>query len=114
MNSGHFVQGHIDGMATVSGWRRRGRQDVRLTIKLPSTLISYCVRKGSIAINGVSLTIAKLKDGDVEVALIPYTLEHTNLGSLEKGDLVNIETDILGRYVVSALEKAYHKPRKRR
>ena len=112
MISGHVVQGHVDGVALVSEWICRGKQDVRLRVKLPEALVAYCVPKGSIAINGVSLTIAKLNGNEVETALIPYTLKHTNLGLLQRGDPVNIETDILGRYVVSAVKKAYHIPKK--
>lgn len=112
--SGHIVQGHVDGVALVSEWKCRGKEDVRLLVKLPDALVPYCVPKGSIAINGVSLTIARVKGREVETALIPYTLEHTNLGFLQPGDPVNIETDILGRYVVSAVKKAYHIPKKGR
>jgi riboflavin synthase len=106
--SGHFVQGHVEGVGRVRKWVR-DKEDVRLTVSVPARLVEYCVEKGSIAINGVSLTIAALKSTAVEVALIPYTLEKTNLGDLQVGDRVNIETDIVGRYVVSAIKKAYHR-----
>jgi riboflavin synthase len=107
--SGHLVQGHIDGVGQVKKWIRAG-EDVRLFVDLPPDLTPYCVPKGSIAMNGVSLTIASQTHRTISVALIPYTLEKTNLNSLKKGDLVNIETDIIGRYVVSAIKKAYDKP----
>ena len=107
MLSGHFVQGHVEGVGHIRKWNRNG-DDVRLFIELPPELIRYCVPKGSIAINGVSLTIASLKRRTIVVALIPYTLQKTNLGSLKIGDPVNIETDVIGRYVVSALKKTYH------
>ena len=110
--SGHFVQGHVDGVGYVSRWECNGNQDVRLGISLPKSLVPYCILKGSIAINGVSLTIAKLKGMYLEVALIPYTLSHTNLSLLETGSLVNIETDVLGRYVVTLVKKAYHMRKK--
>jgi riboflavin synthase len=112
MISGHFVQGHVDGIGHVSRWKCNGNQDVRLGISLPKSLAPYCIHKGSIAINGVSLTIAKLKGNYLEVALIPYTLSHTNLALLEPGNPVNIETDVLGRYVVSLVKKAYHMRKK--
>lgn len=70
-----------------------------LTIKLPQELIKFCVQKGSIALDGVSLTIASVQGNQIEVALVPHTLEHTTLGSLKNGDPVNIETDVVGRYV---------------
>ena len=106
--SGHFVQGHVEGVGRVKRWVRE-KEDVRLVVTIPAALLEYCVEKGSIAINGVSLTIASLKSSTVEVALIPYTLKKTNLGDLQVGDRVNIETDIVGRYVVSAVKKAYHR-----
>jgi riboflavin synthase len=108
--SGHIVQGHVDGIGTVQDLLRKG-EDVRLRVALPTEFMEYCVAKGSIAINGVSLTIAGISRNVVEIALIPYTLDHTNLGSLRKGDAVNIETDVLGKYVVSALKKTYDKAR---
>jgi len=106
MLSGHFVQGHVEGLARVAAWKREG-DDVRLVLALPAALRQYCVPKGSIAVNGVSLTIAALKGRKVEIALIPYTLRKTNLNDLQPGDAVNIESDIIGRYVVSALKKQY-------
>ncbi len=114
MVSGHFVQGHVDGVGRVLEWKCSGRQNVRLRVKLPATLIPYCILKGSVAINGVSLTISNLKAQAMEIALIPYTLDHTNLGLLRRGEPVNIETDMLGRYVVSLVKKAYHMPKKAR
>lgn len=111
--SGHFVQGHVEGVGRTQPWRRNGA-DVRLRVSIPKDLQQYCIAKGSIALNGVSLTIAALKRDVVEVALIPYTLEHTNLGELKAGDPVNVETDILGRYVVSLLKNTYDRKRIRR
>lgn len=114
MISGHFVQGHIEGVAQVKDLRRKARGDVRLSVILPRGVAETCVPKGSIALNGVSLTIALLRGRSLEVALIPYTLQKTNLGSLKPGDFVNVETDVLGRYVVSALKKDYAKLLKRK
>ena len=105
--NGHFVQGHVEGIGRVKKWIREG-DDARLFVELPADLVQYCVSKGSIAINGVSLTIASLKKNTISVALIPYTLKVTNLGDLKQGDPVNIETDMLGRYVVTTIKKAYH------
>src|SRR5262245_56060005 len=76
--SGHYVQGHIEGVAQALDWKNH-KKDVRLCVKLPSDLAEYCVPKGSIALNGVSLTIATMQKNRIEIALIPYTLEHTNL-----------------------------------
>ncbi len=106
MLSGHFVQGHVEGIARVEAWKREG-DDVRLVLRLTPDLVENCVSKGSIAVNGVSLTIAGLKRRKMEIALIPYTLRKTNLERLQPGDHVNIETDIIGRYVVSALKRQY-------
>ena len=108
MLSGHFVQGHIEGVGRVQKWKRK-ENDVRLFVDLPKELLIYCVPKGSICINGVSLTIASMKGSTIGIALIPYTLSHTNLDRLRIGDLVNIETDVIGRYVVSYLKKTYDK-----
>ena len=106
MLSGHFVQGHVEGLGRVQKWIRNG-EDVRLFVELPADLMQYCVPKGSITLNGVSLTIASQKGRSICVALIPYTLSHTNLNDLKPGNPVNVETDIIGRYVVSTLKKTY-------
>jgi riboflavin synthase len=111
--SGHYVQGHIEGVAQALDWKKQN-QDVRLCVKLPSDLAEYCIPKGSIALNGVSLTIAAMQKNRIEIALIPYTLEHTNLSDLKKGDLVNVETDMIGRYVVSVVKNTYDKGRFRK
>ena len=111
--SGHYVQGHIEGIAQTLDWKN-DKKDVRLCVKLPAELAEYCVPKGSIALNGVSLTIAAMQKNRIEIALIPYTLEHTNLSDLKKGDLVNVETDMIGRYVVSVVKNTYDKGRFRR
>lgn len=87
---GHIVQGHIDGCVKYLGNSK---------FELPSELSKYVVYKGSITIDGVSLTISKAEQNIFEIALIPHTLENTTLKYLKTGDFVNIETDILGRYV---------------
>jgi riboflavin synthase len=95
---GHVVQGHVDGTATVTDLSADGFAK-RLRIDLPDDLLPYVVERGSIAIEGVSLTIADLTDNGLEVSLIPETLERTTLGALEPGDRVNVECDVLARYV---------------
>lgn len=87
---GHIVQGHVDGTAKYLG---------DMTFEVSRDLDKYIVYKGSITVNGVSLTVSKNQNNTFTVAIIPHTLENTNLKYLKTGDLVNIETDILGRYV---------------
>jgi riboflavin synthase len=91
---GHYVQGHVDGVGRV-----RSREGERLTIEAPAEILRYCVEKGSIAVDGVSLTIAALDEASFTVALVEHTLEVTTLGSLQPGDAVNLEVDILAKYV---------------
>jgi riboflavin synthase len=100
---GHFVQGHIDGMGTVDDVRQDG-DSYWLTIVFAATLGPYIVRKGSIAVNGVSLTVAGVDDRRFDVQIIPYTWTHTNFHALKAGDTVNLECDILGKYVARAIE----------
>ncbi len=98
---GHFVQGHVDGVATAS-LVSYGR-DTLLKVLVPDTIVQWCIPKGSIAVNGVSLTIADVQGEEVVIALIPYTLSHTTLGSLCTGERVNIEADIIAKTVVHYL-----------
>jgi riboflavin synthase len=100
---GHVVQGHVDGTGTVEGISDDGFAK-RLRVELPDELLPYVVEHGSIAIEGVSLTIAALADEAVEVSLIPETLERTTLGAAEPGDRLNIECDVLARYVRRQLD----------
>ena len=95
---GHFVQGNVDCTAKVLAVEEKG-PDLRLDIALPPEFSRYVAYKGSIAINGVSLTVAVANAEDFSVWVIPHTMEHTNLGDLEAGDLVNLEFDILAKYV---------------
>jgi len=94
---GHFVQGHVDGRARVTALDRQG-DGACLAVELPPDLLRYCVEKGSIALDGVSLTIAALREDGVEIALVPFTLEHTTLAALRPGDEVNVEVDLLAKY----------------
>ena len=100
---GHVVQGHVDGTATVAELVDDGFAK-RLRLELPEELFPYVVERGSIAIEGVSLTIASLTGSGLEVSLIPETLERTTLGTFEAGDRVNVECDVLARYVRRQLE----------
>jgi riboflavin synthase len=95
---GHVVQGHVDGTGTVAELADDGFAR-RLRVELPDELLPYVVERGSIAIEGVSLTVAELEDPMVEVSLIPETLERTTLGRAEPGDRLNVECDVLARYV---------------
>jgi len=100
---GHFVQGHVDTTAEVLAVEEKG-PEVRLDIALPAGFARYVVFKGSIAVNGVSLTVSALEGGEqFSVWIIPHTLENTNLGDLHPGDAVNLEFDILAKYVESLL-----------
>jgi riboflavin synthase len=95
---GHIVQGHVDGVGEVISLTEDGFAR-RLRVALEPGLARYVIEKGSIALNGVSLTIAVLGDGWVEVSLIPETLERTNLGQLTQGDKLNVECDMVAKYV---------------
>lgn len=94
---GHLVQGHVDAVAEVKATEQDGIAR-RVRVALPEELHAYVVEHGSIAIDGVSLTVAALDGGDVEVSLIPETLDRTTLGSLAAGDRVNVEVDQIARY----------------
>ena len=95
---GHIVQGHADGSGEVIGIAEDGFAR-RVRVELPPDLLRYVVDKGSVALNGVSLTIAELGPTWVEVSLIPETLERTNLGSVAVGDPLNVEVDVIAKYV---------------
>ncbi len=101
---GHIVQGHVDGVAAVSAWRDlpagAGRE---LTIRIPHAQARYCVEKGSLALHGVSLTIAAIEADTIRIALVPHTLSHTNLGGMKPGDALNFEVDLIGKYVEKLL-----------
>ena len=94
---GPIVHGHVDGRPRVTGLDPE-RPSARLRLQLPAELHRYCVEKGSLAVDGVSLTIAALDGDDVEIALVPFTLEHTTLGALGPGEEVNVEVDLLAKY----------------
>jgi riboflavin synthase len=99
---GHQVQGHVDGTAEVASVEPAG-DGVRVRIEAAPELLRYCVEKGSITVDGVSLTVADVDETGFDVALIPHTLEVTTLGELSTGDHVNLETDVLAKYVEKLL-----------
>lgn len=100
---GHFVQGHVDGTGTIERIREDGESHW-LTIAFPRELAPYLVAKGSVAVDGISLTVAALADSTLDVMIIPFTWQHTNLASLEVGSRVNIECDLVGKYVARAVQ----------
>jgi len=109
---GHLVQGHVEGVGRVRevgelGNREVGnKEQVLLTVEVPEELSKFFVQKGSIALDGVSLTIASRTPDAISVALVPLTLANTTLGSLQEGDAINIETDVVGRYLYAFAHEA--------
>lgn len=100
---GHFVQGHVDATGTVEEMRQDG-DFWWITIRFPPSLACQIVRKGSIAVDGVSLTVAGVDDRRFDVQIIPFTWEHTSLRGLKPNELVNLECDMIGKYVLRAVE----------
>jgi riboflavin synthase len=97
---GHIVQGHVDGVGKLIELERiADSENWRLHIEIPSTIEKYTVLKGSITIEGISLTVAELDKHRCMIAIIPHTVEMTNLGSLKPGDPVNLEADLIAKYV---------------
>jgi riboflavin synthase len=101
---GHFVQGHIDCVSPVIAYRKSGG-DFRLEIELPKAFAHYVACKGSIAVNGISLTVAEVLSKSFVVWIIPYTKAHTNLDQVQVGDPMNLEFDILAKYVERMLKQ---------
>ena len=101
---GHFVQGHIDCVSPVIAYQRTGA-DFRLEIGLPDPFSHYVACKGSIAVNGISLTVAEVLPKSFVVWIVPYTKTHTNLDQAQAGDPMNLEFDILAKYVERMLKK---------
>jgi riboflavin synthase len=100
---GHFVQGHVDGTGRIEALRHDGESHW-LTVSYPDSLAGCIVRKGSIAVDGISLTVADLRERSLDIQIIPFTWEHTNLQAATIDDPVNIECDILGKYVARLAE----------
>ena len=101
---GHVVQGHVDGVGEVTAVDRDAVGGARMRLAIPAELRRYTVEKGSITVDGVSLTVAELHDDGVTIALIPHTLSVTTLGSAAPGSPVNVEVDMIARYVERLLE----------
>lgn len=95
---GHYVQGHVDGVGRVRSLQSEG-DGARLWLDIPPEVLRYCVEKGSLAVDGVSLTVAEVDDGGVAIALVPHTLRETTLSGLAPGGRVNLEADVLAKYV---------------
>lgn len=102
---GHFVQGHVDGIGVVETIQQDG-ESYWIAIRLPRELEPFLILKGSIAVDGVSLTVAGLERGRIHVMIIPFTWAHTTLSSLRAGDRVNLECDMVGKYVARSMELA--------
>ena len=104
---GHLMQGHIDGLAQVMDRIDGADGGVRLRLGLPAELLDLCVLRGSVALHGVSLTVAQVDSQWIEVALIPLTLQETVLGTARPGDALHIETDVIARHVARLLERRF-------
>lgn len=102
---GHMVQGHVDGVGEIVAVTPDG-DGMRLRVRLPAGLLRYVVEKGSLTVDGVSLTVAELHDDGVSIALIPYTLAATTLGVARPGDPVNLEVDVIAKYVERLMERS--------
>lgn len=102
---GHFVQGHVDGTAELKAIRGDGDAHW-ITISLGEALAAWVIPKGSVAVDGVSLTVAALRDDEFDVMVVPFTWDHTNLHALRPSDRVNLECDMIGKYVARAAELA--------
>ena len=102
---GHIVSGHIDGTGTVTDVKKDGIS-VWYTVSAPPEIMRYIVEKGSVAIDGISLTVAKITDTSFSVSVIPHTVAQTILGSKKTGDIVNLENDLIGKYVENLLKPA--------
>jgi riboflavin synthase len=114
---GHIVQGHVDAVGRITKWASEGNaansspeeQNWWLAVSIPAEIAAYVAEKGSLTIDGISLTVASLKEGAAGFAIIPYTYAHTNLHSAKIGDAVNLEADIFAKYVERVLD-ARHTP----
>ena len=106
---GHFMQGHVDGIGRVTRLVPEG-ENWWLSVRVPQDLRRYVAEKGSIALDGISLTVARWHDGIADIAIIPFTYAHTNVHTMSVNDAINIETDILAKYVESLLHSEKTQP----
>ena len=111
--SGHIVQGHVDGTGTIESLQALGDGNWWLKARVPQELLRYLVFKGSIAVDGISLTIASLEDGTMGVAIIPHTYTETNLATRRPGDRLNLECDVIAKHVERLLENIDARPKRR-
>ena len=102
---GHLVQGHVDGVGEVTAVEDEEGGGARITVRVPDGLLRYVVEKGSVTVDGVSLTVARIDGEEIELALIPHTLAVTTLGSARPGDPVNVEVDVIAKYVANNVER---------
>jgi riboflavin synthase len=100
---GHIVQGHVDGVGEVLAVRPEGEAEI-WEFGAPESVLRYCVEKGSICVDGISLTVVSVGDGSLTVSILPQTRANTNLGGLQTGSRVNLEADVIGKYVERLLE----------
>jgi riboflavin synthase len=100
---GHIVQGHVDGVGKVLGVRPEGEAEI-WEFGAPEAVLRYCVEKGSICVDGISLTLVSVGDGSFTASILPQTRANTNLGELQEGSRVNLEADVIGKYVERLLE----------
>ena len=101
---GHLVQGHVDGVGEIIRMQPGDDGGAVLTLRVPAGLMRYVVEKGSITLDGISLTVAGISDDEIRIALIPHTLTATTLGTAGRGDQVNIEVDVIAKYVERLME----------
>jgi riboflavin synthase len=101
---GHLVQGHVDGVAEATAVQPDAEGGARLSVRLTGDLLRYVVQKGSITLDGVSLTVAAVRGDEIDVALIPHTRVATTLGAIRAGDRVNVEVDVVAKYVARNIE----------
>ena len=111
--SGHFVQGHVDGVGELASLAEVGDGNWWLRIRVPQELLRYLVYKGSIAIDGISLTVASVEADTIGVAIIPHTYEATSLGELTTGSKVNLECDVIAKHVERLMQSVEFEPRSR-
>ncbi len=100
---GHIVQGHVDGVGEVLGVHPEGGAEI-WEFRAPAAVLRYCVEKGSISVDGISLTVVSVADGSFTVSILPQTRANTNLGGLRGGSRVNLEADVIGKYVERLME----------